>query len=385
VSCIVPGEISRLINTSSNDYTVETDKLDKHRWYDIIQRFDDASLTQTWSYGAARWGQGNLSHVLLKRNGEIVAAAQVVIRKIPLLGTGLAHIKRGPLWQLRGTQRNLQTLRRMLRALRDVYEVRRSLLLRIFPATEDGTGIIRSVFKEEGFKRDLDIGTPSTALIDLSHSLEELRRSLRPTWRRNLVLAERNRLTIKHGVSDELLEVFSKLYIEMLYRKQITGVVDIRHFVEMQKTLPEALKIRVLICEHQGVPIAGLAVPHLGNTAQNLLAATGDKGLDLRGSYLLQWRMLEWLKGHGCRWYDLDGINHREYPGISRFKIGFAGDLGVEAEYLGQFESCTSYVSQFPIKVGERLLRTYNSIESSIKRWRISDPAARKGAVVEGV
>src|SRR6266568_8214664 len=289
MSLALPKEASR--NTSVGGYTVETGRLDKHQWHEILQRFDDANLMQTWSYCAARWGQDNLSHVLLKRNGETVAAAQAVIRKVPFLGAGLAYIKSGPLWQLRGRQRSLETFRQMLRALRDIYEHRWNLLLRIFPAgTEDGSGTIRSIFSEEGFKRDLSIGTPTTAFIDLSHSLEQLRSSLKPTWRRNLVLAERNALTIKHGISNELFEVFAKLYVEMLDRKKIIGVVGIAYFQEMQKALPEALKIRVMICEHQGEPVAGLAVPYLGNTAQNLLSATGHKGSNLRGSYLLHWK-----------------------------------------------------------------------------------------------
>jgi lipid II:glycine glycyltransferase (peptidoglycan interpeptide bridge formation enzyme) len=370
MSFAVWNEPRRLVEVSTDGYSVEADSLDKHRWHDIVQEFDDANLMQTWSYGAARWGQDKLSHVVLKRNGEIVAAAQVVVIKVPLLGAGLAYVRCGPLWQNRHSQRSLETLRSMLRTLRHIYEVRGKLLLRIFPAgTEDGSAEIRSTFLKEGFKRNLRIGTPRTAFIDLSHSLEQLRCSLKPTWRRNLVLAERNKLTIKHDTSPELFDVFAKLYAEMLDRKRVTGVLSIAHYQEMQQTLPEKLKIRVMICEHHGEPIAGLAVPYLGNTAQNLLAATGHKGLALRGSYLLHWRMLEWLKAQGCRWYDLDAINHTAYPGISQFKLGFAGTLGWEAEYLGQFESWASLASHVSVTMGERALKTYASVGSVIKDW----------------
>jgi lipid II:glycine glycyltransferase (peptidoglycan interpeptide bridge formation enzyme) len=65
-----------------------------------------------------------------------------------------------------------------------------------------------------------------------------------------------------------------------------------------------------MISEHQGEPIAGLAVSYLGSPPQNLLAATGHKGLDLRGSYMVHWQMLGGLKAHYCRWYDLDDINY---------------------------------------------------------------------------
>ena len=263
----------------------------------------------------------------------------------------------------------------MLRALRDIYEVRRGLALRIFPpGTEDGSGLIRSIFKQEGLRHNLSIGVPQTAFIDLSYSLEQLRSSLKPTWRRNLVLAERNNLALKHGTSDTFFEAFAKLYREMLDRKNVVRVVGISYFKEMQRTLPEALKLRVMICEHQGEPIAGLVVPYLGSTAQNLLAATGTKGLALRGSYLLHWRMLEWLKAHGCRWYDLDAINHKDYPGISQFKTGFAGKLGWETEYLGQFDSCSNVPSQLFVTAGDWLLRVYLAARVALTRRTTSRP-----------
>jgi lipid II:glycine glycyltransferase (peptidoglycan interpeptide bridge formation enzyme) len=373
MSSAVLNPTMNVLDTSDDGYAVQSATLDKDEWHDILRRFDDATLMQTWSYGAARWGRDNLRHVLLRENGEIVAAAQVVIRRVPLLDAGMSYVKAGPVWKLGGTQR-LEILRRMLRALRDICEVRWNLLLRVFSAdTEDGNGVIRSIFAEEGFERDLSFGTQRTAFINLSYSLEQLRNSLRPTWRRNLVLAERNGLAIKHGTSDEMFAVFAKLYTEMLDRKQVSGVVSVAHFQEMQKTLPATFKIRVMICEHQGEPIAGLAVPYLGNTAQNMLAATGYKGLHLRGSYLLHWKMLEWLKTQGCRWYDLDGINHSAYPGICQFKFGFAGKLGWEAEYVGRFESCSNPASRFSVKVGERLLGTYRLIESALRQSR---PAA---------
>ena len=348
-------------------YTTEIDRLTEQKWNSILQRFDDANLIQTWSYGAVRWGASNLSHVVLKRDGEIVAAAQVIITKVPVLGAGLAYIKMGPVWKLQNTARDLAILRNMLSALRQIYAVRRGLLLKVFPpGTEDGTGDIRALFSQEGFTRDLSIGTPRTAFIDLSCSLDDLRSSLKPTWRRNLVLAERNDLHIVEAASDALFGVFVTLYKQMLKRKSIVGTVDIHHFQQIQRQLPEALKMRVLICEHRGEPVAGLVVPLLGKTVPNLLAATGNKGLELRASYLLHWRMLAWLKRQEYRWYDLDTLNHQNYPGISQFKLGFAGKLGREAEYLGQFAYCTNMVSRLSVAFGERLRNTYRALEVAV-------------------
>ena len=345
------------------DYTIETDRFTEATWNNIVRQFDDAALSQTWSYGSVRWGASNLSHLVLKRDGRIIAAAQVILTKVRFLDAGLAYVKGGPLWCRQNAPRELEVLRQMLRALRQTYAGQRGLLLRIFPSgTEDGTGEVRALFREEGFTRDLTIGEPKTVLIDLSHSLEDIRRSLKPTWRRNLVLAERNNLRIIEGSTDELFDAFVTLYREMLKRKNIVGVVNIRHYEQIQRRLPDTMKMRVLICEHQGEPVAGLVVPPLGKTVPNLLAATGNRGLELRASYLLQWRVLEWLKQQQYELYDLDAINHDSYPGISQFKLGLAGRLGWEAEYLGQFQHCDRSLSALCVTTGELLRTTYRAL-----------------------
>ncbi len=344
-----------ITKTSVDDYTVQVDEMDPFIWNGIIARFDDARLSQTWSYGAIRWGRGNLSHVVLKKDREVVAAAQVVIKTAPFLKAGLAYVKGGPLWQPRATGPSTASLRRLLQALREIYVNRRGLLLRVFAGgSDDGSLPLESIFAQEGFVRDLSIGRPSTAIVDLSHSLDDLRSSLRPTWRRNLVLAERKGLNIVEGSSDELFGAFATLYEQMLDRKSISDVVSIDQYRRMQADLPDSLKMRIMICEYRGEPVAGVVVPWLGSSAQNLLAATGDKALELRSSYLLHWRMLERLKTCGFRWYDLDAINHQVYPGISQFKLGLAGKLGREAEYFGQFECCTRVVSAGCVSLAEK-------------------------------
>jgi lipid II:glycine glycyltransferase (peptidoglycan interpeptide bridge formation enzyme) len=241
---------------------------------------------------------------------------------------------------------------------------RRGLLLRIFPAdTEDGTGALPALYEEEGFTRNLKRSPSRTAIIDLSYPLQELRRSLRPTWRRNLVLAERNDLRIVRGTASKLFDVFAGLYREMLHRKRRVSSVSIDRFIEIQKDLPEALKLQVMLCEYRGEAVAGLAAACFGNTALNVLSATGEKGLRLRASYFLQWGLLQWLKEQSCRWYDLDLIDQQAYPGMTQFKLGFAGRLGSTPEYLGPFESCARAVSQVSVQLGFRLQSAYKRVK----------------------
>jgi lipid II:glycine glycyltransferase (peptidoglycan interpeptide bridge formation enzyme) len=231
---------------------------------------------------------------------------------------------------------------------------------------------MRSILAEEGFEKDPRVEPERTALIDLSYPLDELRRSLKRQWKQNLRRAERNQLEIIEGVDDDLAEVFLRLYREVQRRKHSPQIPDVTYFRDVQRGLPDPLKMRILICKHSGDPVAGLVVSLMGFRALALFAATGDKGLGLRASYLLHWRMLEALKATNFRWFDLGGIDHETEPGLSQFKAGLAGKLGREIERVGQFQACESTMSNLLVKMGDQLRASYHVVKSRLPQGRWS-------------
>jgi lipid II:glycine glycyltransferase (peptidoglycan interpeptide bridge formation enzyme) len=92
--------------------------------------------------------------------------------------------------------------------------------------------------------------------------------------------------------------------------------------------------MRVFLCKKENQPIAALVGSHLGNRGIYLLGATGDQGMKLKGAYLLQWRMIEWLKERGASNYDLGGYSPAKNPGTAQFKAGLSGQ---EVHGIGQF------------------------------------------------
>jgi hypothetical protein len=351
---------------SSGVYTFEKDTVGEQQWNALLEKFEDANLQQTWGYGSIRWGEKNLSRILLYRNREIAAAAQVVIKAVPLLGGGIARVRGGPCWQLWGKDKDPDALRHMLRALREVFVIRRGLLLQIFPAAfEDGSETIRRVFEEEGFEIGPD-GDPNTALIDLSSPLDDVRQNLKRALRRNLKQAERGGLTVSHGTSQELLMTVGRLYIEGLRRRRLAPVMNIEQLKDTQGRLPESQKMRLMVCAYQGRVVAGIAVPFLGNTAQVLISGTGNDGVKFCGSYLLHWRMMEWLKERGCRWYDLGGVNPAVRSGDSYFKLGFAGHKGMLPERLGRFEAFDRKKIQIVARASLHFRKAYTGMRAAI-------------------
>lgn len=96
--------------------------------------------------------------------------------------------------------------------------------------------------------------------------------------------------------------------------------------------------------------MTGLVGSAHGDTGIYLLGATSDEGMKTKGSYLLQWRMVQWLKERGCRWYDLGGINPETNPGVYHFKAGLSGK---DVTQPGTFEFSGSALSSLSLKAGE--------------------------------
>lgn len=348
--------IGQQMRELSLDYSSEIDTVDEETWYRLLREFDDANIYQTWAYGEVRSGRPNISHLVLKEQGRVVAIAQSRIAKVPFIGAGMAYVMRGPLWHPQGTHTDAETFRQVVRALRNEYVCKRRLLLRVYPNLfEEDSHDFSPILKAEGFGRSGEERRPKTILMDLDRSLEELRRGLRPHWQRELKVAEKQTMEIAEGHEDNLIERFITIYREMVTRKEFREPNDIDEFRVIQQRLPEEFKMKIMLCGYGESVCAGAICSAIGGTALYLFGATSNTGMKSRGSYLLQWKLIEWLKQHQVPHYDLNGINQEKNPGTYKFKSDLGGDKGREVRFSGQFDSCESMVSLVCIRAAEKL------------------------------
>ncbi len=349
-------------------YKTRIDDVTEAEWSELLPRFDDASLYQTWSYGAVCWGENQLSHLLLEHEGQAVALAQVRIVRVPVLGKGIAYVRWGPVCRRNGGPFQQEVFRQAILALKAEYVERRGLMLRIIPNVYSGepfVEVVGSVLEKEGFRPDSSAHCYRTMRVDLSQSPDDLRKGLHQRWRNYLKNAEKSGYTVVEGDTEELYNEFLVLYDQMMARKQFDTTVDVREFKRLQHGLPAHLKMHVLLCKRDGRTLNALVVSHVAESAIYLLAATGDEGLKERGAHLLQWRAIEWLKGRGCRWYDLGGINPDRNPGVYQFKSGIGG---VEVRQLGAFEYGKGGLNSVCVRGGEKLRTISRSIRSVLCR-----------------
>ena len=331
-------------------YRSDVDNVTAAEWSELLGLFTDANIYQTWSYGAIRWGENNLSHLILRRNREVVGLAQVRIICPRLVKRGVAYLRWGPLCQLRGHELELEIVRQMAVALHDEYVRKRRLFLRILPNAFGGSqraGIFQAAFSQFNKKASDHANTERTFLLNLSPSLEELRKKLDQKWRNQLNRAEKNNLTIVEGSGIAEHRIFAQVYEKMWSRKQFETTVDVKEFGRICEDLPAGLKLKILICEHQGKPVSAIVCSAIGDTGIYLLGATHDEGLNTKGAYLLQWTMIKWLKENGFQFYDLGGIDPEQNPGVYHFKQGFSAQ---DVSRIAPFESCEDFISSIGMK-----------------------------------
>jgi lipid II:glycine glycyltransferase (peptidoglycan interpeptide bridge formation enzyme) len=344
--------ISRPLNPA---YTSEIDTADEPLWSQLLSEFDDANVYQTWQYAEVLSGRRNMSEMILRKNGDIVAMAQVRIAKLPLVNVGVAYVGWGPLWRRRFPPPDPETFRQAIRALRNEFSCRRGLVLRLQPVlyTDDPKYFV-AILEDEGFSATAVESPRRTILMDLSPSLDVLRAGMNPHWRRELRLAERHYLEIVEGSDDDLFGAFITMYREMVARKKFLEGNDINQFRLMQARLPKNMKFKLMLCKSAAGLCSGLVCSVIGNTALYLFGATSNAGLKSNGSYLLQWNLIQGLKEKGLTSYDLNGINPDRNPGTYKFKRDLAGVHGKEAHFMGRFETRASVLSHWCVLLGER-------------------------------
>lgn len=343
---------------SISEWQVEVDRWTPQEWSQMLDFFEDANIYQTWAYGQVRWGRKSLSHIALKRGNEIVGMAQLRIVRPARLSFGMAYLRWGPLCEPRGRPLDSEVLVRMAEALNAEYVGKRKLFLRVVPNAFVGSAraaAIESSFGRFDQESSLPENTYRTFILDLSPTLDELRRKLDKKWRNQLSRAEKNDLKISAGSGPAEFQRFSAIYNEMRKRKTFRTAVDVEEFERIQEHLDGPHRMRILICEDRGIAVAGVVVSAMGDSAIYLLGATGNDGLNSKGSYLLHWAMIHWLKENGIRWYDLGGIDPIGNPGVYGFKKGFSGDDVIQ---MSPLVACTNVLSSMVVRAGLAIQRT---------------------------
>jgi len=307
---------------------VTIDRLDRGIWEGAISRFQDHNYRQIWDFGlaCARRVNAESEHVAVKWGGEILGLADVRIKRIPIVKTGIAYINGGPLVR-QGTGLDRDRLRSCLCALTREYVGKRGLVLRVLGpcGSPDWNEEQGKVFSENGFVQAKGGRPYRTFQLDIARPVEDIRKTLAQKWRNCLNQAEKQQYTIRSGTDPHLFEQFCALFSQFIERKRFVVELTPPIYHEAHTQMSEKERFQISLVEVEGTVVAGHVASLLGDTCVYLLGASSEDGLRVKASYLLQWHVVNLAHERGFKWYDLGGIDPEGNPGVYNFKKGLGG------------------------------------------------------------
>ncbi|MCP4544574.1 MAG: aminoacyltransferase [Chloroflexi bacterium] len=306
-------------------------------WNDFVTGRTDGHILQTSSWGAlkSQFGWAD-ERVGLVQNGDLVAGAQMLTRRLPFGLGRLAYIPKGPLTDWGNDAQVTALLALLDRAARS----QGSIALMIEPDLPDDVAH-RERLRVLGFRPSpLDAVQPRrTIIVDISADEEAVLKAFKSKTRYNVRLAARKGVTVREaGEAD--LPAFHALMAATAARDRF-GVHTPAYYEKAYRLFVPRNWARLLLAEVEGEPVAALMVFALPPNAWYLVGASGNVHREKMSTYLLQWEAMRWAKSLDCTIYDLYGVPDEDAEtleaeftqrrdglwGVYRFKRGFGGRL----------------------------------------------------------
>ena len=281
---------------------------------------------QSWEWGEFQKKIGNkIFRIGVIDNDELVGAVTIIKKKLPF-GKSYFYAPRGPLF-------NYQLIYDFLFGeLSKLAQKEGAIFFRFEPDSrfKIGSASTRARVKDLKFKiqKTNDVQPSQTIILGLSQKEEDLLKNMHSKTRYNI------RLASKKGVKiiESSLDQFEEFWNLMKKTSERDGFRP--HSKNHYKTMLQE-KNKLFFAKYNDKIIAVAIINFFGNTATYLHGASSNEHRNIMAPYLLQWHIIKLAQKLGFKYYDFYGINEVKWPGVTRFKKGFEGQV---VNYPGTFD-----------------------------------------------
>lgn len=291
---------------------------DQREWDDHIKNNGGHPL-QLWGWGEVKSGfDWHARRYVIQDGATFLAAAQVLIRKLPFPFRALAYVPRGPV-VAEGADHTA-----VLNAL--VAELKHSekglISVSIEPDEESWPEI--STWKTT----DQEILPSETIRIHLTHDEQHLMSAMTKKMRQYIRKSEREVQEIRVGSRDDLTACF-EIYRDTASRAGFALRTD-EYYLRVWDQMGEANHLYLAL--QDGKPVAFLWNALSDAVAFELYGGMNHTGQQLRANYALKWHAILDAKRAGSTIYDMGGLIE---GGVSTFKRGWTAE---ESKLIGTLD-----------------------------------------------
>ncbi len=308
----------------------------KAKWENFISENScDGGLLQSWDWGIFQESIGRkvFRIALVDESGNIKSGAQGIIYKLPLKKKYL-YIPRGPIVN------DILSLefKKLLLEINKLAKKKRVLFVRMDPPlVDDGK---KTILKNLGLESAGEVQPQSTLILDLTKSEAEILAQMKAKTRYNIKVAQKHCVAVDEG--ENYFEDFWRL-MQLTAKRDKIQVHSKKYYRQMLKVLGEGGKIKLFVAKYEQKVIAANLVAKSGKWCVYLHGASDYGYRDKMAPYLLQWESIAWAKSRWCEFYDFWGANENKWPGVTRFKTGFAPEKEL-TEYVGAWDMSVDHL-----------------------------------------
>jgi lipid II:glycine glycyltransferase (peptidoglycan interpeptide bridge formation enzyme) len=256
--------------------------------------------TSLWGQVKALLGWDAVRVIVTDRR-EIVAGAQMLIRRMPLIGA-VTYIPKGPVCAREDVGLSELVLDEICR----VSGTNHTTLVAIQPSNNGQATI--DLLPPRGFEpSSLELAPTATILINLAPGPDAILAGMKRQTRQNIRRSERAGISVHEGTEDDL-PAFYTLH-EATSRRQKFPPYPKEYFTHMWKVLEPHGYITVLLAKLEDEVVSALLLVPFGDTViAKILGWSGLHG-DRRPNEALFWGSIQWARSRGYSYFDFEGID----------------------------------------------------------------------------
>ncbi|WP_153731733.1 lipid II:glycine glycyltransferase FemX [Sporosarcina obsidiansis] len=309
---------------------------DVKRYETFVRNSPFRSITQdpNWANVKDDWGN---EQVYVEREGEIVAAMSLLIKRVPG-GYSLLYAPRGPICDLH----DRELVEELLKEAEVLVTKYKAFALKMDPEqlfTEELDKIYRNagyIVRNVGAGKEDLIQPRYNMIVKLTdEDPDSLMLKFRGRTRSKIRSSERKGVEVSYARSDEYLKKFFEIYEEMSVRNQIS-IRSYDYFLKMRDAFDD---LRIYLAKHEEDYLAGAVTINYNGKLYYLYAGSSNTKRNLNPSYLMNYEMMKWGLEIGAEQYDLGGVFvlDSEQDGLYNFKNSFCQKDGV-TEFIGEID-----------------------------------------------
>jgi len=274
---------------------------------------------QLWGWGLLKAMHGwSVDRVFALEDDRVVAAAQILTRRMPLPLRAFSYVPRGPVGE-QGTSEAFLT------AIADYAKrTHHSVALSVEPNSSEFP-------MYDGWEKSAHHILPArTIVLDLYKSESDLLSVMVKKTRQYIRKSAAEAITIRSVRTREELEKCLAVYHETSKRAKFALHGD-QYYYDAFNALGEFSPVFAAY-NADDQPIAFLWLAISAETSFELYGGMNSEGQELRANYALKWHAIRKTKEWGLHWYDFGGLIG---DGVSNFKQSWSD---TETELAGTFD-----------------------------------------------